>query len=88
MKFRRLIWLHALAIAIVLVVAGCKRSRADNPETSASSLIFGGASPEAQRALATPVDFRLTEDNFAEWEDAQRNLDALPRSALCMGEVS
>lgn len=44
--------------------------------------MFDNASPEAREALATPVDFRLTDANYARWEEAQGNLDDLPRSAL------
>ena len=28
------------------------------------------------------MDFRITDDNFAQWESAQRNLEKLPRSAI------
>jgi uncharacterized protein (DUF1778 family) len=72
-------------VLLLLASSGCKRSSANDERSNTSSLIFDSASPEAQQALATPVDFRLTEDNFAEWEAAQRNLDALPRSALPTG---
>src|SRR3954466_8431991 len=75
-------------ILLLLASYGCKRSSGNDDRSTTSSLIFDSASPEAQEALATPVDFRLTEDNFAEWEAAQRNLDALPRSALASGGSS
>jgi hypothetical protein len=87
MKRHQLIRLFACAGALSLALGGCKRSSEDGTSRT-SSLIFDSASPDAQQALATPVDFRLTEDNFAEWEAAQRNLDALPRSALPTGSSS
>jgi uncharacterized protein (DUF1778 family) len=88
MKIVRSIWMGGLAFVLLAPVTGCKRTRAADTGASTSSLIFGTASPEAQQALATPVDFRLTEENFAEWEAAQRNLDALPRSAIPSGGSS
>jgi hypothetical protein len=87
MRAIRLI-LCASGVLFLLAAYGCKRSSANDGRSNTSSLIFDSASPEAQQALATPVDFRLTEDNFAEWEAAQRNLDALPRSALPSGGSS
>src|SRR5437773_7033517 len=76
---------RSLAFAImVAAVAGesCKRGNDTPPDPMAASLIFDNASPEAREALATPVDFRLTDANYAQWELAQQYLDALPRSAL------
>ena len=78
----------AFGVVFLLASYGCKRSSGNDDRSNTSSLIFDSASPEAQQALASPVDFRLTEDNFAEWEAAQRNLDALPRSALPSGGSS
>ena len=76
----------ALAV-LALAVAACKRSDAPS-DPLASSLIFDNGSAEARQALATTVDFRLTEDNFARWEEAQNNLDDLPRSAIQSGVAS
>ena len=76
---------RSLAFAImVAAVAGesCKRGNDTPPDPMAASLIFDNASPEAREALATQVDYRLTDANYAQWEQAQNNLDALPRSAL------
>jgi hypothetical protein len=87
MKLYQLIRLFACAGPLSLALGACKGSSEDGT-SSTSSLIFDSASPDAQRALANPIDFRLTEDNFAEWEAAQRNLDALPRSALPTGGSS
>lgn len=67
---------------LVLVVGGCRRESPDGAEALTSSLMFDNASPEAREALASRVDFRITDDNFARWEAAQNNLDALPRSAI------
>jgi hypothetical protein len=74
---------------IVLAVAtvGCKRS-SSAADPLAASLIFDNGSPEAREALATAVDFRLTEENFARWEQAQSNLEHLPRSAIQSGVPS
>jgi hypothetical protein len=44
--------------------------------------LFDVSSPAAREALATPVDFRLTDASYVQWEQAQRFLDALPRSAF------
>ena len=72
----------ALIMVLVLVVGGCRRESPDGAEALTSSLMFDNASPEAREALASHVDFRITDDNFARWEVAQNNLDALPRSAI------
>lgn len=85
MKIARSIWMWAFAFVLPALVSGCKRTQTVAADSTTSSLIFGTASPEAQQALATPVDFQLTEESFAAWEAAQRNLDALPRSALPSG---
>jgi hypothetical protein len=74
--------------ALVMATAGCKRSSHGESDPLASSLIFGNGSPEAREALATAVDFRLSEDNFARWEEAQNNLEDLPRTAIQSGVAS
>lgn len=71
-----------LSLLLVLLVGGCKRERQDGESALAASLIFDNASPEARAALAVPIDFRINEDNFARWSEAQSNLDELPRSAI------
>jgi hypothetical protein len=88
LKIVRSVWMGGFALMLLAAITACKRTRAADTDASTSSLIFGTASPEAQQALATPVDFRLTEANFAAWESAQRNLDALPRSAIPSGGSS
>jgi hypothetical protein len=69
---------------LLFSAAACKRdSDSDTPASgSGTSVLFGNASPEAREALAARVDYRLTDDNFARWEAAQRNLDRLPASAI------
>ena len=68
---------------LVLAVAGsCKRESPGGADTLTASLIFDNASPDAREALASNVDFRITDTNFAQWEKAQRNLEKLPRSAI------
>jgi hypothetical protein len=72
----------ALLILLPLLVAGCKREPPSATAIQGSSLIFDNASPEVREALAYPVDFRINDDNFGRWEEAQSNLEDLPRSAL------
>jgi hypothetical protein len=72
----------ALLILLPLLLGGCKREPPSATATLGSSLIFDNASPEAREALASPVDFRINDDNFGRWEEAQSNLEDLPRSAL------
>lgn len=69
-------------LALLVVLSGCKRGNQAQSDALATSLIFDSASPEAREALAIPVDFQLTDANYAQWELAQNYLDALPRSAL------
>jgi hypothetical protein len=72
-----------LSLLLVLLVAGgCKGERQDGESALAASLIFDNASPEAREALSVPIDFRINEDNFARWSEAQSNLEQLPRSAV------
>lgn len=78
----------AVLIVLVFTTLGCKRSGSGAPDPLAASLIFDNGSPEAREALATTVDFRLTEENFARWEEAQSNLEDLPRSAIQSGASS
>jgi hypothetical protein len=78
----------AAVIVLGLASVGCKRTGYDASDPLAASLIFDNGSPEAREALAAPVNFRLTDDNFARWEEAQSNLDDLPRSAIRSGVAS
>ena len=78
----------AALIVLVLAAVGCNRSSHNDSDPLAASLIFDNGSPEAREALATTVDFRLNEENFARWEEAQSNLEELPRSAIQSGVPS
>jgi hypothetical protein len=76
-------WTRSCWTVVVLVaLSGCKKDNPTQSDALGTSLIFDTASPEAREALATQVDFRLTDENYAQWERAQQFLDALPRSAL------
>lgn len=72
----------ALALLVLSVAGSCKRESRSEAETLTASLMFDNASPDAREALASDVNFRITEANFAQWEKAQRNLEKLPRSAI------
>jgi hypothetical protein len=69
-------------LVLVLLVGSCKRESRDGDGALTTSLLFDDASPEAREALSTPIDFRINEDNFARWSEAQSNLEELPRSAI------
>lgn len=72
----------AVAGLVLISMAGCKRD-SDRLANGASTFAFlDNATPEAREALAIQVDYRLTDENFAQWETAQRNLDRLPSSAF------
>ena len=75
----------AIAAVVLLTIVSCKKDSAPSSNNKFTSLLFDASSPAAREALATPVDFRLTESNYAQWEQAQRFLDAVPRSALASG---
>ena len=72
----------AVAVLVLLALASCKKDSGPSSDNQVASLLFDATSPEAREALATPISFRITEANYAQWEQAQRFLDALPRSAL------
>ena len=71
-----------LAGLALLYSAACKRDSDRFATATGASAFMDDASPEAREALAIQVDYRLTDENFAKWEIAQRNLDRLPRSAF------
>jgi hypothetical protein len=73
---------RAVAAVMLLPLADCKKTSQSSSDSQVASLLFDVSSPAAREALATPVDFRLTDANYAQWEQAQRFLDALPRSAF------
>ena len=72
----------AVAAMVFFALAGCKKTSEASSDSQVASLLFDVTSPAAREAMATPVDLRLTEENYAQWERAQRFLDALPRSAF------
>src|SRR2546423_6405521 len=77
------IWsVPAVAAAVLLALVSCKKDNGPPSGNQFTSLLFDATSPAAREALATPVNFRLTESNYAQWEQAQRFLDAVPRSAF------
>ncbi|MBA3466597.1 MAG: hypothetical protein H0T21_04245 [Gemmatimonadaceae bacterium] len=72
---------HAgIALAFATLLGACGRDSGDAGGNGASLLT--NAPADAQLALAVPVDYRLTEERFARWEVAQRNLDRLPASSF------
>jgi len=74
------------ALLALLAIGGCKKNNASSSDNEVTSLLFDTSSPAVREALATPVDFRITEENYTEWEKAQSFLDALPRSAFASAE--
>ena len=74
-----LVWVASLFV--LLSTNGCKRD-SDRAADGSTSAFLDNATPDAREALAIQVDYRLTDENFAKWEIAQRNLDRLPSSAF------
>jgi uncharacterized protein (DUF1778 family) len=74
--------MSAVAAAVLLTLGSCKKGSAPSSDNQVTSLLFDATSPAAREALATTVSFRLTDANYAQWEQAQRFLDELPRSAF------
>jgi hypothetical protein len=72
----------AVAAVMLLTLVSCRKDSGPPAGSQFTSLLFDATSPAAREALATPVSFRLTESNYAQWEQAQAFLDAVPRSAL------
>lgn len=72
--------IRAVAAVVLLTLAGCKKESTVPSGSRFTSLLFDASSPAAREALATPVSYQLTEENYAQWEQAQRFLDAVPRS--------
>lgn len=76
MRFR----LNLMALTTFAMLAlSCKQH---DRSADVDSSFIGNVSSEARRALATAVDFQLTEENFSKWESAQQNLDVVPESQL------
>ena len=78
----------AVAVVVLLALASCKKASPPSTDSQITSLLFDATSPAAREALATTVNFRLTDANYAQWEKAQRFLDALPRSAFASASGS
>jgi len=71
-----------LLVVTISFAAACGRQKRETDNQFGSSLLFDSASPDAREALTAVVDFRITDDNFARWQEAQNDLDELPRSAI------
>jgi hypothetical protein len=52
---------QAVAALILLTFAGCRKASHSTSDNQVASLLFDVSSPAAREALATPVDFRLTD---------------------------
>jgi hypothetical protein len=77
------VWSKSIAsVLLLLALTSCKKEHGTATSSQFTSLLFDASSPAAREALTTPVDYRLTEANYDQWEKAQRFLDALPRSAF------
>ncbi|GAC1410603.1 MAG: hypothetical protein NVSMB53_04980 [Gemmatimonadaceae bacterium] len=68
-----------------LAIAGCSGGNPEAANALVASLIFDNASSDMRDALTSPVDYVITEDNFARWHEAEENLDQLPLSAIGTG---
>lgn len=66
-----------LSVSLILFTAAACRKDAPPQEDTG---FLQGASAEAKEALSSPVSFQLSEDNYAKWEVAERNLDQIPAS--------
>ena len=74
-----------LSVSLVLSAAGgCKKDSPPEPDTG----FLQGASGEAREALASPVSFQLSEENYAKWEVAERNLDRIPAGEFTAAQPS
>jgi hypothetical protein len=69
-------------VAVSFAAAVCTGQTREATNPLVASLIFDNASPDAREALTSSIDYRITEDNFSRWQEAQENLDQLPRSAI------
>ena len=72
----------SLGLGVFLLAGACGRGDDRAATGAATSQFLDSASPEAREALGVRVDYRITDQSFAQWETAQRNLDRLPRSAF------
>jgi hypothetical protein len=74
-----------IAVSLVLALAGCKGKDSGAGDDAG---FLADASAEAKDALSSPVEFQLTEENFAKWEMAERILDQIPQSQFASSNVS
>ena|GEM_PF-989640 len=75
-------WRAVAVAAFSFGAAACTGQTRETTNPLVASLIFDNASPDARDALTSPIDYRITEDNFSRWQEAQENLDQLPRSSI------
>ncbi len=75
-------WRAVAVAAFSFGAAACTGQTRETTNPLVASLIFDNASPDAREALTSPIDYRITEDNFSRWQEAQENLDQLPRSSI------
>lgn len=75
-------WRSVAVAAFSFGAAACTGQTRETTNPLVASLIFDNASPDARDALTSPIDYRITEDNFSRWQEAQENLDQLPRSSI------
>ena len=75
-------WRAVAVVAVSFGAAACTGQTREATNPLVASLIFDNASPDAREALTSSIDYRITEDNFSRWQEAQENLDQLPRAAI------
>ena len=69
-------------MAVSLAVVACTGQTREATNPLVASLIFDNAYPDTREALTSSVDYRITADNFARWQQAQENLEQLPESEI------
>jgi len=72
-----------MAVSLAAVACTGQTREATNPLVA--SLIFDNAYPDTREALTSSVDYRITADNFARWQQAQENLEQLPEAQIRSG---
>src|SRR5450759_262073 len=75
-------WRATVVVAVSLAAVACTGHTREATNPLVASLIFDNTEPDTREALTSSVDYRITGDNFARWQQAQENLDQLPRSAI------
>ena len=75
-------WRAVAVVAVSFGAAACTGQNREATNPLVASLIFDNASPDAREALTSSIDYRITEDNFSRWQEAQENLDQLLRAAI------